>query len=150
MGGTWEQPLLQLRAVMGMSMGDKASMWCCLPAVTLLKGRPAGGWLWHQPLQDICAQPAVGPHCGTIAAFSASTTPLCMGQGSKSQSLNSRTVLAPALPTMAWTQQGKLMNFHPGARAKQSYTLDSNFIAQPGSSVVAPASFRDEQKLELG
>lgn len=115
---TWEQPPLYLRAVMGRGRGDKASTWGCLPAVTLPKGCRARGWLWRQLHQGICAQPAVGPRWGTTASLAATAPPLCMGHGSQSQSLNPRRVLAPALPAVAWTLQGKLMNSQPDAGAK--------------------------------
>lgn len=37
-------------------------------------------------------------------------TPLCMGHSSQTQSPNPQGGLAPALPPVAWTLQGKLMN----------------------------------------
>lgn len=40
---TWEQPSLYLGAVTGTGMGDKASVWGCLPAATLAKGLSCRG-----------------------------------------------------------------------------------------------------------
>lgn len=117
----------------------------CLP-----KGCRAGGRLWRQLHQGRCAQPAVGPCWGTTTSLAATAPPLCMGHGSQRQSLNPRRFLAPALPAVAWTPQGKLMNSQPGAGAKQSCNLGRNSIAQPDPSVITPTSSRDEQKLDLG
>lgn len=131
-------------------MGDKASVWGCLPAVVLPKRCHASGWLRCQLQRGRCAQPAVGPCRETTASLAATAHPLCTGHGSQNLSLSPRRVLAPALPTVAWTSQGKLMNSQPGAGAKRSCNLGSNLIAQPNSSVITPASSRGEQKLELG
>lgn len=57
--------------------------------------------------------------------------------------------MAPALPTVAWTQQGKLLNSQTNTEAKKSCNLGSNLIAQPNLSVIPPASSRGEQKLKL-
>lgn len=125
-------------------MGHKTSVWGSLPAVTLLKGCCAGGWLQCQLHQGSCAQPAVGLHWRTTASLAATSPPLCMGHGSQCQSMNLRRILAPALTAVAWTSQGKPMNSQPDAGAKRSCNLGSNLIAQPNSSVITPASSRDE------
>lgn len=113
----WVQPPLYPGAMMGRGIGDEVSAWGHVQAARLPKGCCAGGRM-DPAAWDRCAQPAVGPSCHCTSHLHGTWQLVMLNPG-----LNPGKLLAPDLPTVAWTLQDKPMNSRPSTGAKRSCNL---------------------------